>query len=147
VAVVAEAALYRKILIALSVIGLIDAAYLTYFKYDTGGVCLAGGGCDVVNSSVYSMFGGVPIALLGAIAYIVMLGILLLESQVDFFEVNGPLMVFAISLFGVLYSAYLTYLELFVINAICPFCVVSAIVLVLMLLVSTIRIRQGAKTA
>jgi uncharacterized membrane protein len=134
--------LLRRILIALAIIGFADAAYLTYFKYDVGGVCLAGGGCDVVNSSIYSMFAGVPIALFGAIAYLVMLAILLLEPREKFFGENGPLFVFGISLFGVLYSAYLTYLELFVLNAICPFCVISAVVLVLMLVVSGFRLRQ-----
>jgi uncharacterized membrane protein len=135
--------LHRKILIALAIIGFADAAYLTYFKYDVGGVCLAGGGCDVVNSSIYSMFAGFPIALFGAIAYLVMLAILLLESRIEFFGDNGPLLVFGISLFGVLYSAYLTYLELYVLHAICPFCVISAVVLVFMLIVSGLRLRQS----
>jgi uncharacterized membrane protein len=134
--------LLRRILVALAIIGFADAAYLTYFKYDVGGVCLAGGGCDVVNSSIYSMFAGVPIALFGAIAYLVMLAVLLLEPREKFFGENGPLLVFGISLFGVLYSAYLTYLELFVLHAVCPFCVISAVVLVLMLIVSGLRLRQ-----
>lgn len=136
--------MYRKLLIALAIIGLVDAAYLTSFKLDTGSVCLVGGGCDVVNSSIYSVFAGVPIALWGGLAYLVMLGILLLENRIDFFEVNGPLMVFGLSLFGVLYSAYLTYLEIFVLRAICPFCVISAVVLVLMLIVSGLRLRAPA---
>ena len=137
----------RKVLIALSLIGLADAIYLTYVKLASGGICVAGAGCEIVNSSTYSQIGGIPIAALGGLAYVIMLAVLLLESQVDFFEFNGPLIVFGMSLFGVLYSAYLTYLEIYVIRAICPFCVLSAVVLTIMLILSVIRLQRTLKPA
>lgn len=137
----------RKALMVLAVVGLIDSIYLTWIKLTAEGVCVIGEGCEVVNTSQYASVGGIPVALLGAGAYLALLGILFLETRSHFFEFNGPILVFGISLAGVLYSAYLTYLELYVIRAICEFCVLSATVLVLMLILSSSRLRatfQGA---
>lgn len=139
--------MFRKILIVLSVIGVADAIYLTYVKLQTGGICVAGAGCEIVNSSVYSQIAGIPIAALGGLAYLAMLAVLLLEPRIEFFEFNGPLIVFGFSFFGFLYSVYLTYLELFVIHAICEFCVLSAVVLTLMLVLSGLRLRQSLQAA
>lgn len=137
----------RKILIALSIVGLLDAAYLTYIKLIEDGICAVSSGCEVVNTSQFAVMWGIPIAAIGGAAYLVILAALLLEPRSEFFDLNGPLVVFGLSLVGVLYSAYLTYLELYVIHAICPFCVVSAIVLVLMLIVSIARLRASMAEA
>jgi uncharacterized membrane protein len=51
-----------------------------------------------------------------------------------------PLAVFGISLIGVLYSAYLTYLELFVILAVCKWCVASAVIMVVFFLLSLFEV-------
>lgn len=137
----------RKILIALSILGLADAVYLTYVKVMEDGVCAISGGCAIVNTSPYASLWGIPIAAIGGGAYLVMLAVLLLEERSDFFAINGSLIVFGLSLIGVLYSAYLTYLELYVIHAICPFCVISAVILVAMLVVSVLRLRNDMQTA
>ena len=137
----------RKALIALSLIGLADAIYLTYIKLAADGICVAGEGCEIVNTSVYSQIYGIPVAVLGGLAYVAMLVVLLLEPRNEFFEFNGPLIVLGISIFGVLYSAYLTYLELYVIRAICEFCVLSAVVLTFMLILSVVRMQRMLKSA
>jgi len=139
--------LLRKSLLALNVIGLLDAAYLTWVKLVENGICGVSSGCEVVNTSQYSSIAGVPIAVLGGAAYVVMLAVLLLEPRTDFFELNGPLIVFGLSLAGVLYSAYLTYLELYVIRAICPFCVLSATVLSAILILSAVRMQRSLREA
>lgn len=131
----------------LSVVGLIDSIYLTWIKLSADGVCVLGEGCEIVNTSQYSSIGGIPIAILGAGAYIAMFVILFMEPRNKYFDFNGPMLVFGISLAGVLYSAYLTYLELYVIHAICEFCVLSAIVLVVMLIISGIRLRATLQEA
>lgn len=136
----------RKALIALSLIGLADAIYLTYIKLAADGICVAGEGCEIVNTSVYSQIYGIPVAVLGGLAYVAMLVVLLLEPRNEFFEFNGPLIVLGFSIFGVLYSAYLTYLELYVIRAICEFCVLSAIVLTFMLILSAVRMQRTLKS-
>lgn len=137
----------RIALIGLSLIGLADSIYLTHVKLNSGGVCVAGAGCEIVNSSVYSQINGIPIAALGALAYVIMLVVLAFESRVAFFELNGPLIVLGMALFGTLYSAYLTYLEIYIIRAICPFCVLSAVVLTIMLVLSGIRFQRSLKMA
>lgn len=133
----------RKALMFLAVLGLLDALYLTWIKLTADGVCVIGEGCEIVNTSPYSSIGGIPIALLGAGAYIAMFVVLYMEPRSKFFDLNGPMLVFGLSLAGVLYSAYLTYLELYVIHAICEFCVLSAIVLLIMLILSGIRLRTA----
>ena len=124
----------------LGMVGLIDSLYLSWVKV-SGKYALCGpiGDCESVNSSKYSEIAGIPIAFLGVAAYLVILVVLFLEARSDFWKVNSPLLVFGISLTGVLYSAYLTYLEIAVIRAICPYCVVSAIVLVILLMLSVQR--------
>lgn len=131
----------------LAAVGLIDSIYLTWIKLTAEGVCVIGRGCEVVNSSQYASIGGIPIALLGAGAYLTLLFILFMETRNNFFGFNGPMLVFGISLAGVLYSAYLTYLELYVIRAICEFCVLSAVVLIIMLIISGLRLRATLQEA
>lgn len=133
----------RVILIVLAIIGLIDSVYLTWVKYtDQYALCGPIGNCESVNTSQYSEIFGIPIALLGAGAYLVIIVLLLVESRNEFMHEYSSLLVFGISLIGVLYSIYLTYIEIAVLRAICPYCVISAIVLVLLLVLSTIRLIQ-----
>lgn len=135
--------LIRKASIILAAVGLLDALYLSWIKLaNQEAVCYGVGDCATVNASQFAEIGGIPIAVLGAGAYLVILLALWREERSAFLRENGPLIVFGISLVGVLYSAYLTYIELFVIHAVCPYCVLSAVVLVLLLLLSGIRLRQ-----
>jgi len=136
-----------KILNLLSLLGLADSLYLTYIKLtDPIGICAGVGSCDVVNTSEFSSFAGIPIALFGAAAYIAILIVLFSEPRSAWFSENGPLLIFGMSLFGFLYSLYLTYIELFVIFAICPFCVISAILMTLLFILSWIRLREHWST-
>ncbi|HLE15093.1 MAG TPA: vitamin K epoxide reductase family protein [Anaerolineales bacterium] len=125
----------------LAIAGLIDSAYLTWIKL-TGQYAICGpvGDCESVNSSPYAEIAGIPIALLGAGAYFLIIVLLVLEPRAEIWAEYGPLVVFGVSLVGVLYSAYLTYLEIAVIRAFCPYCVVSAIVLLLLLIISSVRL-------
>ncbi len=134
----------KRILIALSIVGLLDSLYLTWIKFsDQEAICTGVGACDVVNTSEYSLLLGIPIALFGALAYLAIFVLLMLEKRYEWVEENASLAIFGISLFGFLYSLYLTYIELFVIFAICPYCVISAIVITLILIISWLRLRQS----
>jgi uncharacterized membrane protein len=128
--------------IFLTLVGVVDSMYLTYVKIgrSTPAFCAPGGGCDVVNASPYSEIAGIPIAILGGGAYLALLFLLLLETSKPELQYSSLLTQFGINLVGVLYSAYLTYLELFVIHAICPYCVVSAICMGILLIISSIRL-------
>lgn len=137
----------RYILIALCLAGIVVAGYLTFSAFtETSFLCGQGGGCDIVRQSQYSKVMGIPVALIGLLGYLGILAVLVLERRIRFFEDNGPLLIFGLSLIGFLYSAYLTYLELNVIHAICPYCVASAIIITLVFglaLYRTIRIIQA----
>jgi uncharacterized membrane protein len=134
----------RGISIGLAFLGFLDSLYLTFVKF-SGRYALCGpiGDCESVNSSRYSEIGGVPIALLGMGAYLIMIVLLFLEGRSTFWSENSPLVVFGLSLVGVVYSAYLTYLEIAVLRAVCPYCVLSAVILVVLLVLSGVRLWQG----
>lgn len=133
----------RGISVVLAIIGLLDSIYLVWVKYtDQYALCGPIGNCESVNTSQYSEIYGIPIALLGAGAYFVVIVLLLLEDRNELIHEYSPMLVFGISLIGVIYSIYLTYIEIAVLRAICPYCVISAIVLVLLLVLSTIRLMQ-----
>lgn len=122
-------------------IGLLDALYLSWSKLAHQQViCGSYKGCETVNSSPYAEIGGIPIALLGAGAYLVILALLYLESRGGFWQENGPLAIFVVSLAGTLYSAYLTYVEIAVIHAVCLYCVASAITMTVVFALTTFRL-------
>ena len=122
-------------------IGLLDALYLSWSKLAHQQViCGTYKGCETVNSSPFAEIGGIPIALLGAGAYIAILVVLILETRNSFWQENGPLAIFVLSLAGTLFSAYLTYLEVAVIHAVCFYCVVSAIAMTVVFAVTILRL-------
>jgi uncharacterized membrane protein len=103
-------------------------------------MCLGNGGCHDVNFSSYSEIGKIPVSVFGMIAFLAIAGILFMESRIKLVKENGPLAIFGISLAGVAFSAYLTWLEIYVIHAICPFCVTSAIIVTLIFILAIIRL-------
>jgi uncharacterized membrane protein len=125
----------------LAILGAVDAIYLYIYKL-TGNphMCLGNGGCHNVNFSPYSEINGIPVSMCGLAAYLAIICILFLEARLKLAKENGPLAIFGISLGGVAFSAYLTYLEIYVINAICPFCVASAIIITLIFVLAIIRL-------
>ena len=120
--------------LAIAGIGFLDAVYLIILKYTNNqGMCLQGiGDCWSVNVSRYSMIGGIPVAVLGAVGFLAIIALLLLENRGGFWQDQGLMVNFGLSIIGVLFSAYLTYLEIAVIHAICPFCVLSAICMLIL---------------
>ena len=130
--------------IIVTIIGLVDSIYLAWIKIsNTEAICIIDSkGCEVVNNSRYSEIFGIPVALLGAGAYLAILIVLFLDSREGFWKDNGPMIIFGLSFAGVLYSAYLTYIELYVLHAICPFCVISAIALLILLILTIIRVNR-----
>lgn len=133
---------YWLAIMVVTVIGFVDSIYLSWVKISSlYALCGPFGDCETVNTSPYSEILGVPIAFLGAGAYLVIFMLLYLEKRSTSWADMSQLAVFGISLVGVLYSAYLTYIELFVIRAICPYCVVSAIALLIILIFAVLRLR------
>jgi uncharacterized membrane protein len=120
-------------LIALTGLGV--AIYITIA--DSGGghpACVAGGtGCQTVANSSYSHLFGVNVAVFGIVGYVGLLGAVAIPGDAGRF---GGLL---LALVGFGFSAYLTYLELFVIDAICQWCVASAVLMTLVLIANILR--------
>ncbi len=121
----------------LAMLGLGASIYLTYVELThTQALCGPVGDCNAVQSSPYAkLFGLVPIGLVGALGYIAILVVWLWRRfRTDALsKVAGPIM-FGMALFGTLFSVYLTYLELFVIHAVCIWCLSSAVIITALML-------------
>ena len=126
------------LLAALSVAGLLMSAYLTWVHFlGVSPVCLVGsGGCEAVQTSRYAEILGVPVAVLGIAGYAELLFSALLRGE------SGVLLGLFVALVSVLFSTYLTWLELFVVHAICQWCVSSAILMMASFLLTVIRVRH-----
>lgn len=122
----------------LSLTGLLVSVYLTLYKLGYLGVirCTTGG-CETVQSSQYALFLGVPVALWGVGAYALLLALSLMGLQPRWWAERWvALGIFGVAAVGVAFSGYLTYLEAMVIHAWCQWCVVSAILITLIFLLS-----------
>ena len=123
----------------LALAGLGVAGYLTYVETQlVAAVCGPVGDCNAVQSSPYArLFGVLPVGLLGAIGYV---GILIAWAAGRWGRGKmagyAPLVLFGIAFFGVAFSLYLTYLEPFVIHAVCIWCITSAVIITLILLLN-----------
>ncbi len=137
----------RYFSIILAVIGLIDALYLSYSKiFHTELYCAGSNNCATVNSSRYAQIGGFPIAFIGLGGYIVILAILYWEEKNKYFKENSPIIIFGLSLIGSLYSIYLTYIEIVILKAVCPYCFMSAIVMWVLFILASIRVFRQANS-
>jgi len=122
----------------LALLGVGISGYLTYVKLSaTQAVCLGLGECETVQNSPYSVILGIPIAVLGLLTYLAIIALWWWsqDEQRPYADL-APMILFGITLFGFLYSAYLTYLELFVLKAICPWCVASAILMTVLMIIN-----------
>lgn len=124
---------------ALCVIGLGVAGYLTFVEtQNVQAVCGPVGDCNTVQSSPYArLFGVLPVGLLGLIGYVAIVAAWAVQrfTQGRLAEL-APLALFGLALFGVLFSLYLTYLELAIIYAVCIWCLSSAAIMALLLILS-----------
>jgi uncharacterized membrane protein len=128
----------RRLRIAIVVVCLLGigvAGYLTYIHYaGLKVVCLSGGGgCETVQASRYAKLAGIPVALLGLIGYVSILGSTAIRGEL------GRAAGVAIAFVGFCFSMYLTYRELFTIHAICQWCVGSAVLMTVLVILTTIR--------
>lgn len=122
----------------LCLIGIGIAFYLTYVEtQNVAAVCGPVGDCNTVQSSRYARLAGVPVGLIGLIGYI---AILIAWATNRFAKGRladlAAVALMAMTLFGVLFSLYLTYLELAVIHAVCIWCLSSAVIMALLLVIS-----------
>ena len=129
----------RRLIGLTALIGLAVAAYLTYVHYaELEPICAGGGGgCEEVQNSSYAELAGVPVAVLGLGGYALILASLWLPGD------NGRVAGALLALVGFGFSAYLTWLELFEIDAICQWCVVSAVLMTALALIAIARVLRS----
>lgn len=135
----------KKFMTIIAGLGLIDSAYLTIEKITNNkAMCLPGlGDCWTVSNSPYSQIFGIPVASFGFLAYLIFLLLLRNEERFPTWKDTILQATFGIALSGTIYSIYLTYLEIAVIKAVCPFCVISAIVMFILFGCTILRLVQN----
>lgn len=135
--------LYRAS-IALVIIGLLVSIYMTIYKISgNDGMCLGSGDCSTVNASRFSEVNNIPVAVFGIVGYAAILFVHLFENRNEFFRKNGTLLVFGMSLTGFLFTLWLVYVELALLNAICPFCVTSQVAMTIIFIIAVVRLFQN----
>ena len=129
------------LVIILSILGIFDTAYLTAERYLNSPVyCPVGGNCDKVLSSSYAVIYGIPLAFFGLVFY---LFVLILAMAYQLSGRGYLLKIFFVSaLSALIFSGWLVYLQLFVINAICVYCVLSAINVTVLFIISIYFIKN-----
>ena len=137
----------RQAIAVLALVGLFVALYLWLHALGFGGAikCGASGGCETVQTSQWAVFLGFPVALYGVVGYLAVLIVALVSLRpAALIERKWNVMLVVLGTAGVAFTAYLTYLELFVIHAICRWCVGSAMIITLLWIVSILSLRSPA---
>lgn len=129
----------------LAVLGIVVSAYALHLHYKPAedSFCNISGtfNCDVVNQSIYAVFMGVPVALIGIIGYVVIIALALMRAKVA----SGLLLAGAV--IGLGFSLYLTYVEAFLLGTYCILCLTSLAVILLITLLSSVRLLTSGRVA
>lgn len=134
----------RQVIALLALFGVLVATYLALYKAGAiAELACSVGSCETVQLSRWATLLGLPVAAWGVVFYLVLLGVSLGGLQGPWAESRHvSLALVALTGWGVLFSAWLTYLELFVIKAICQWCVVSAVLVTITFVVSALDLRE-----
>ncbi len=137
----------RVAVAALAAIAALVSAYLTRVHYSGElALCVGVAGCETVQASRFAMVGPIPVAVVGLVGTSGMLALALWRLRADAPEWSATAL-FGLSLAGTLYVAYLTYLELFVIGAVCPWCVSVAVAVAGIFVLTVIELRGASADA
>ena len=121
--------------VVLAICGIAVSIYLTAVHYqDSLLVCSGVSDCETVQNSKYAKLFGIPVAILGLAMYVAALALGVVRLAREELADRATVLLFVMLFAGFLFTVYLTYLELFVIDAICQWCVVSAVITTAMLL-------------
>ena len=132
-------------MLAFALIGIADAFYLAHASYTGSSIsCGLFEGCDIVAKSPYSQVFGTPLSYFGLIFYLYMLAVAALLAW-DPYSKGLRLGVILYSAIGVCYSVYSLYLQFFVINAVCIYCLTSALLTFLLLIGAVWHFRSTHK--
>lgn len=126
--------------LVLGIGGLAVAAYLTLVHYRSNLLVCTSGGCHTVQNSPYAEIRGFPVAALGLAMYIVLTAMIGFRRSHPESDQTLTMAIFGLALIGAVFTIYLTYLELFVIHAICQWCVAFAIITWALVVVEGVRL-------
>ena len=128
----------RVALLVVSLAGIGLSAYLTSVHYEPAAlICTGSGGCEKVQDSKYAVLAGIPVAVLGLGAWVAALVITIWNSEL------ARTLTAALALGALAFAVYLVVLQLFVIDAICSWCMANDVVLVpLLAVLALLRIRS-----
>ena len=134
----------RMVIALLSLGGVFLATYLYLYKLGLIGTLACGtGDCELVQTSRYARFGGIEVSLIGIGGYLSLLVVSLVALQDRWAARRGPALVLTVLAgLGVLFALYLTSLELFVIHAICRWCVGSAAIIAAIFILALLDLRR-----
>jgi len=138
---------HRQTIALLALVGLFVALYLWLHALGFGGAikCGASGGCEVVQTSQWAVFLGLPVAFYGVAGYFALLAVAILGLRLAALpDRKWSVLLAGLASAGFLFTVYLTYIELFVIHAICRWCVGSAVIITLIWIVSLLSLRSPA---
>jgi uncharacterized membrane protein len=138
--------IHRMTAALLSLTGLFISAYLYLYKIGKIGTLACGtGGCETVQWSPWSRIAGIEVSLVGLLGYASLLLLCLAALQPNMVHRRAPALLLAVlSGIAVVFTLYLTYLELFVIHAICRWCVGSAVIITGVFVVALLDHRRAA---
>lgn len=127
----------RILAAAVALAGIGVAGYLTWAHFQHSQlICVAGGGCETVQKSSYSEIAGIPVALLGLLSYATILALVAWDAP------SARLGAAALALVGLLFGAYLLVVQLFVIDALCVWCVANdALIAPALAMLTALRLR------
>ena len=139
----------RMLVATLALAGIFLSVYLALYKLGYIGVLTCSvGSCEVVQTSRWATFLGLPVAVWGVGFYVTAFAVAMAGVHGRLADSPAPsVALVALSGWGVLFSAWLTWLELFVIHAICQWCVVSAILVTVIFVVSLMDLRDWRGSA
>lgn len=123
---------------ALALAGAAISGYLTYTRYADASIFCTTGGCETVQSSRYAEVAGVPVAVLGLAGYVLIFLTTLGRGEAA--RVTGA----ALALTGFFFSAYLVYVQLALIGAVCQWCVASDAVMTVVAALALLRLAPHA---
>ena len=131
--------LLRLALVVVSSAGIGVAAYLTYVHYEPAAlICTSGGGCETVQDSKYAALVGIPVAILGLAYWVTALILVIWNSEL------ARTLAAALAITGLMFAAYLVVVQLFVIDAICVWCMTNDLLLApLFAVLALLRLRTA----
>jgi uncharacterized membrane protein len=135
----------RQAIVLLALVGLLVATYLWLYKIGVLGELQCGtGSCEYVQTSRYAELFGLPVAFYGVVGYAALFGVGIAGLQPRFATNRRVGTVLAVlATVGFAFSLYLTAIELFVLHAICRWCVVSAVIMTAIWVPSLAELRRA----